>query len=912
MQDRVKKLLFDNKKEFALIAALVCLVLACFHKTVFLWQPISRAYLLARRDVLFHPYFTTGASGYDESVYLHQIPYYHLVASYWQQFQMPLWNSFSGWGMPLIGDIESTVFSPLRLLFTLNPSFYMLNLLLVLEVALATCGTYLVARHLSIGRGASFLAAVSYGLCPYILYFLELLPGTSSALLPWVFLAFVRMSLHPSIASAVVSACACTVFIASGHPEASFVGIAFSTLFLLASGWSAGKLAGSFKWTAAIAGIALLLSAPIIIPFLEYLLGADCYKFSHHGNNSVPIAALFINLLQPSYHGASPYLGVFAFSFFLLGALCARESKHALSVLISVVCAFLFATRPLFFQTIFDICHASLIPGTYCIPPFLLLFALLSAFGFDSLFAERDSSGWKKIFLGGLVLTCSVPALLKLFGYPFEAGNFDDGVANMAFNSRAWILTIVLSVLAAVVVFARLRFKFPAAFASLLLIAMTILSQSNVNKLSMPISPEFRFDAPEPLTFLKQKNERVLALGFDLLSPNGNFTYRIPSIGTHSLMQPARYKDFIVAAGAKSTTFNTVIDKLPLSRMLDFAGIKYVMSLTPVYAASDSPPQGPAWKSQEPVNFQVRQIRLVGSEGNYDANNASVVGKLTFEVSKESPKRFLYSPVILGESGNTLWYGGLYPVSPEGSNLPTVDLAAIVPKDLPLNARFRAGFQIFDCDRTEFLGLDARSKTRHAGPVVIVAEFTRSASQPESGNTTYRLVSESGPQRIRLYENRRSLGRAYFMRNVRQAKTKEEALRIVSSEQFDGLREVVIEDDTKTPGSPSQVPANGLPVPVTSESPNQVEMQLDCPHDGYLVLTDIFYPGWKARVDGVEAEIKRANFLFRAVKLAAGRHKVVFSYEPLAMQVSLFLFALGAAVSLLCICSRFAKKENQQ
>jgi len=383
--EKLKKQILDNKWELALVASLVSCVLICFHKTVFLMQPVSRAYLLAKRDVLFRQYFTPGASGYDESVYLHQIPYYHLVTSYWQNLQMPLWNPFSGWGMPLLGDVESTVFSPFRLLFALCPSFYMLNLILVLEVAIAACGAYAVARHLKISQGASFLAAVSYALCPYILYFLELLPGTSSALLPLVLLSFVRMSLQPSLIGAVISASACTVFIASGHPEASFVGIAFSTLFLLASGIAYKNFAGSFKWTAMIAAIALLLSAPIIIPFLEYLLGADCYKFSHGGGDRVPVSGLLLNLLQPNCHGASPYLGVFAFAFGCLGALSARKNKNALVLSIGVVFAFLSATRPLFFQSLFAITHASVFPGTYCIPPFLLLFALLAACGFDFL-----------------------------------------------------------------------------------------------------------------------------------------------------------------------------------------------------------------------------------------------------------------------------------------------------------------------------------------------------------------------------------------------------------------------------------------------------------------------------------------------------------------------------------------------
>ncbi len=60
---------------------------------------------------------------------------------------------------------------------------------------------------------------------------------------------------------------------------------------------------------------------------------------------------------------------------------------------------------------------------------------------------------------------------------------------------------------------------------------------------------------------------------------------------------------------------------------------------------------------------------------------------------------------------------------------------------------------------------------------------------------------------------------------------------------------------------------------------------------GYLVLTDTFYPGWKAFIDGAPSPILRANYLMRAVPLAAGPHTVTFVYDPLS-------FRLGAGLSL--------------
>jgi uncharacterized membrane protein YfhO len=75
-----------------------------------------------------------------------------------------------------------------------------------------------------------------------------------------------------------------------------------------------------------------------------------------------------------------------------------------------------------------------------------------------------------------------------------------------------------------------------------------------------------------------------------------------------------------------------------------------------------------------------------------------------------------------------------------------------------------------------------------------------------------------------------------------------------------------------------------------------------------LVLSDTFYPGWKAFVDGKEEKILRANYNFRAVPLTAGTHRVEFVYDPLS-------FKLGALTTFLgilgCLVIGFIKKEKR-
>jgi uncharacterized membrane protein YfhO len=72
-------------------------------------------------------------------------------------------------------------------------------------------------------------------------------------------------------------------------------------------------------------------------------------------------------------------------------------------------------------------------------------------------------------------------------------------------------------------------------------------------------------------------------------------------------------------------------------------------------------------------------------------------------------------------------------------------------------------------------------------------------------------------------------------------------------------------------------------------------MNLDDP--GLLVVSDSYYPGWRAWVDGNSVAIHRVNYGFRGVVVPAGRHTVEMEYEPASFQVGLFL-SLAAAAAL--------------
>ena len=65
----------------------------------------------------------------------------------------------------------------------------------------------------------------------------------------------------------------------------------------------------------------------------------------------------------------------------------------------------------------------------------------------------------------------------------------------------------------------------------------------------------------------------------------------------------------------------------------------------------------------------------------------------------------------------------------------------------------------------------------------------------------------------------------------------------------------------------------------------EVVVEVEAPAPGLLVLNDVWHPWWRASVDGKAAEILKANVLFRAVAVTAGRHMVRFTFHPFAGMV---------------------------
>lgn len=146
-----------------------------------------------------------------------------------------------------------------------------------------------------------------------------------------------------------------------------------------------------------------------------------------------------------------------------------------------------------------------------------------------------------------------------------------------------------------------------------------------------------------------------------------------------------------------------------------------------------------------------------------------------------------------------------------------------------------------------------------------------------------------------LYENPETLPRAFVASRYASSGDIWATLELMRSPSFDPRETVVLGHEPRGAASPPQdSPAPGKMVEITDYQPNQVSIAARLTGPGWLVLSDTYYPGWEATVDGAPVPVYQANGCVRAVPLDPGDHKVIFRFRPRS-------FYYGTAISLVSI-----------
>jgi hypothetical protein len=154
---------------------------------------------------------------------------------------------------------------------------------------------------------------------------------------------------------------------------------------------------------------------------------------------------------------------------------------------------------------------------------------------------------------------------------------------------------------------------------------------------------------------------------------------------------------------------------------------------------------------------------------------------------------------------------------------------------------------------------------------------------------TLPVVAETA--NLKIYERPNPLPRAFIVHDVKITPDDVGALASLHADGFEVSRTVTLPASPQCALSPASLSAEES-AQVVGESPNHLELATHSDSAGLLVLSEMYYPGWQASVDGQPAQVLRADVALRAVCLPAGSHTVRFDFRPRDL-------AIGAIISCL-------------
>ncbi|MEK6324713.1 MAG: YfhO family protein [Acidobacteriota bacterium] len=164
---------------------------------------------------------------------------------------------------------------------------------------------------------------------------------------------------------------------------------------------------------------------------------------------------------------------------------------------------------------------------------------------------------------------------------------------------------------------------------------------------------------------------------------------------------------------------------------------------------------------------------------------------------------------------------------------------------------------------------------------------------------------------VSLYENREAMPRAFFARDVIEVESASASLEVLREAGFDPHTAAVIETGNRVATAPNSRPPRAYVFPkIIEDRRNRVVIETNFGEEGLLVVSDNYYPGWRAFVDGLPTEVFRANHTMRAVNVPAGHHMVSFAFMPATLFVSIYSSLAAAALILVALILGAVKRRR--
>ena len=861
-------------------------------------------------------------------------PWFYFNSISIHNLQVPLWNPYSGAGVPHVANMQSLLFFPSAWpIYLFGMTGFTLLVYYFIKIYLTGIFTYYYLKSIKMSFYSSMLGAIAFMFVGFNVVWLYWPSSNVTFILPTSLYIIEKYIQDYKIKIYLLAQAAITALgIFAGHPE-TFFHVAVVSYLYFAFRLVIGKISRYEKFEIAkkyvlftIMGVAL--GAVQLFPFLEYLFNSSAWATRISSLYMLDWHASILNLVpefygNPSIYYKNPYYVSFT----------NYNESVAGYVGISIVCLAIFALITNYksslvkFYLLLSIWAIGVIYGLpliFSLTIYLPLFSnaantrLLLILGFNAIvlgsiglneISEHIGREPERYILNRFLISILI-VLLLLFGLDYTNQRFLNNEQAISTQNISIFFTCTLILATIIIVYILIAHVRNTKLKTIALTSLLILvfAETGIhgmlyepvvqgkdfypdvginadNDLNRTVSNDMSFSAVRPNASLNDSlNDRAA------YPVNTQMMYGIYDIRNYDALGIKYYTDLlsVFATGNHRMTELLGVDK----RFLDFMGVRWILSSYNLSKYKDIS-TGNATKifhipSKVEQDFISNKVNLSEVQLLFHLPmNRKSDANITIELVETNPKKVVRSASVSAQMITTeQWYHfDFYPL---------ID---------SLNKKYTIRVNI-DTKSTNDISLWGNNPSTIAqGKLYLNGSLTPGSlclNTYDNEFNPFELIKIFPT--YYLYQNKEAMPRAFVIHEAVFSDNDSDVLIGLTNSSFDWKKTVILSGK----GSNIHFPSTDSKVRIYDYKPNDIKIQVMSPQPGFLVLTDTYYPGWNAYINGTKVDIFRANYAFRAIKIDPGNHYIEFKYEP----ISVYLGGIISLISLLIFLGILLSKSH--
>jgi hypothetical protein len=842
---------------------------------------------------------------------------------------LPLWSTTMHGGFPLLAEGQVGALYPLNwFLYRFLPLHVALSYSLLPHLALAGVGMYLFLRTQNARASAACVGALSFSFSGFFVAKIQHMTNMIAVgWMPWLFFCYDKFA-HARDGRArrawfaAISGIAALMLL-GGHPQLDFMAVAlFGAWVLFAALTRAERSIRARVQEIGLVVLALALGAGIaaaqLVPFAElfpFSIRGETYAAKEWASYSLD-PERFIQIVAPfALEGPfDPNIEFFGYAGLLPLALAAtaiavRRDRRVWFWLAMIVVALALAlgNHNPFYEWLYNVpvFNRFRVPARFLLW-FIFAIAFLAARALDRLAQNLDD---------GARARRAVPWLALALGLPIVGALVAAHNASWEFWLDAWhLLPYLLGAVAVLLLLAAWTRRIAASVFIALAVGLTIFD------LTCFVAP-FLFTTSGMVTPVEMnpapRSVRAMASAGGFYRVLGYRNIQISDAAARASLQPTLptvyglegFDNYIGLPLGRNNFYHETMSPA----MFNLANIRYYLyplepPADPVYLGTKLlPASEPSYglnldaltRGVKIPLTRAAQTEIVSyTDDTANFENGFRVGELELGLAGGGSLKF---PIRLGIETADWAYDGLALRAPVQHDRPPSALTfpaylSSVGREFQ-GSKFVARFAVGDAARpVTVASVRAHSNLAGAGWTIERIHLIDQTGKAQSvatlaGYSEFALAFRS--HTVAMWENLTVMPRAFVVHRAEIADDTAMLTRMWKLD-FDPRGVALLADGTPLSGAAGSRDS----AEIVEYEDERVVLNVRAESRGYVLLADSWYPGWEATVDGKPAPIHRADFIFRAVEVEAGEHRVEFVYRPISLAIGALISAASLVVSI--------------